>query len=134
MSQEENATNVAPVAPRISINQCKAFLKEGKTRKEIAEYYGVPVSVMAEKVWSHPELKGLKTKKIFALELIDDTKEVSQEAVQAEEEVAAMVPVEGVSETVSEVESEVTTESNEAFAGNLQAEIGEATPATNLWQ
>lgn len=66
---------------KITISGVKDLLSEGKSRKEIAEHYGVPMSVMKEKVWSHPELKNLKAKKGHNIELIDDTVEdFSQEA------------------------------------------------------
>jgi hypothetical protein len=39
--------------------------------RKVAAHYGIPVSNL-EKVWSHPELKG-KSKKIYEIDLIDDT-------------------------------------------------------------
>ena len=57
---------------KVTIPDVKALLDQGKTRKEIAEYYGVPMSVMKIKVWSHPDLKNLKAKKQYDIELIDD--------------------------------------------------------------
>jgi hypothetical protein len=83
----------------------------------IAAYYGIPASAMAEKVWSHPELKGLKTKKVYELDLIDDT-------------VVADFPE--IAEVVDE--EVVTTEANVAFS-DMQAEVGEAevAPTVNDW-
>jgi hypothetical protein len=37
------------------------------------------------KVWSHPELKGLKTKKIYEIGLIDDTLVEAAEVVELAE-------------------------------------------------
>jgi len=126
MSTDQSTEAVeTAVKPKVSIIQCQQFLKEGKTRKEIAEYYGVPMSVMAEQVWSHPALKGLKTKRVFELELVDDREvvETATQAVIAEEAVLAMTEV--VAEDV------VTTEANQAFADNLQGEIGEEVSTSN---
>lgn len=74
---------------KITISGVKDLLSEGKSRKEIAEYYGVPMSVMKEKVWSHPELKNLKAKKGHNIELIDDTVEevASEMSSEAEQDV-----------------------------------------------
>lgn len=129
MSENQNTeATVEAVAPRfqVSIAQCQAFLKEGKTRKEIAEYYNLPMSVMAEKVWSNPALKGLKTKKIYNVELVDD-RVLAEEAVVANDAVAAMAEVTAEEVTVvpaPEMEVETTTEANVAFS-DLQGTLEE---------
>ena len=127
MSENQSTEAVAEaVAPRVSITQCQTFLKEGKTRKEIAEYYNLPVSVMAEKVWSHPALKGLKTKKIYNIEVVDD-RVFAEEAVVANDAVAAMVEVNteevlDMPEPATLEEVNTTTEANVAFA-DLQGDL-----------
>lgn len=141
MSENQNTEAVVEaVAPRVSITQCQTFLKEGKTRKEIAEYYNLPMSVMAEKVWSHPALKGLKTKKIYNVELVDD-RVLAEEAVVANDAVAAMVEVTAetiVPEPATLEEANTTTEANVAFS-DLQGELNEVeteiadTPTAQDW-
>jgi hypothetical protein len=121
-TQEVQNGSIAPrPRPQVRISDCKRMLKEGMDRKAIAAYYGIPVSTMAEKVWSHPELKGLKTKKVYELDLIDDT-------VVADFPEVAEVVDEQVDEEV------VTTEANVAFS-DMQAEVGEAevAPTINDW-
>jgi hypothetical protein len=125
MSQEENVqeTVAEVVRPQVRISDCKRMLKEGMDRKQIAAHYGVPVSVMAEKVWSLPELKGLKTKKIYDLEVINDIEEAG-EAVQVVENMVPATEEDLVApDTTVEAAPVVTTESNQAFAdmqGNLE--------------
>lgn len=48
---------------KVTIAGIKARLNAGKTRKEIAEEFGTTVPQLNKHVFSHPELKGLKTKK-----------------------------------------------------------------------
>lgn len=83
MSQEgaqvENgtATEAAPVL-RITVSDVLGLLAQGKSRKEIAEYYGRTQSDMNKMVWGHPKLKNRKAKKQFTgIELEDDTDDVA---------------------------------------------------------
>jgi len=87
MSTLENST------PRVGIKQVKQMLQDGKTRKEIAEHYGKSQAEMNATVWQHPELKGLKTKKIHYVEIVEDEDAVevaanSQDIVDGPEEVS----------------------------------------------
>lgn len=66
--------NVEQQAPlRITISEIKSLLEQGKSRKEIADYYGKNQAEMKRMVWSNPKLKNLKAKKQYiGVELIDD--------------------------------------------------------------
>jgi hypothetical protein len=58
---------------RITVSEVKSLLDQGKSRKEIAEYYGKSQAEMQRMVWSSPKLKNLKAKKQYTgVELIDD--------------------------------------------------------------
>jgi hypothetical protein len=58
---------------RITISEVKSLLDQGKSRKEIADYYGKTQAEMQRMVWSHPKLKNLKAKKQYTgIELEDD--------------------------------------------------------------
>ena len=46
--------------PQVKVSDVLELLNQGKDRKEIAEHYGIPVSVMARTVWQHPKLKNKK--------------------------------------------------------------------------
>jgi hypothetical protein len=118
-TQQVQSEAIAP-RPQVRISDCKRMLKEGMDRKAIAAHYGIPASAMAEKVWSHPELKGLKTKKIYEIDLIDDT---------LVEEVAEVAELAELAEVVDE--ELVTTEANVAFS-DMQAEVGETEVATTV--
>jgi len=50
---------------QIVVEDIQDMLKAGKTRKDIAEHYDLPITWMAENVFNHPDLKGLKTKKTY---------------------------------------------------------------------
>lgn len=63
---------------RITISEVKALLEQGKSRKEIAEYYGRNQAEMKRMVWSNPKLKNLKAKKQYNdIELVDDDVEMT---------------------------------------------------------
>jgi hypothetical protein len=73
----ENVEQVAPL--RITVSEIKSLLAQGKSRKEIAEYYGRTQTEMKKAVWSNPKLKNLKAKKQYTgIELIEDEVEESQ--------------------------------------------------------
>lgn len=59
--------------PEITVTGVLALLGEGKSRKEIAEHYGIS-GVDCKVLFQHPDLKGRKTKKKRELGfiLIDD--------------------------------------------------------------
>lgn len=122
---------------KITISGVKDLLSEGKSRKEIAEHYGVPMSVMKEKVWSHPELKNLKAKKGHNIELIDDTVEnFSQEAkdegypvCEAEQDVPQM----NAPESQNVLDSENVTEEMQQEEETTQPPLQEGT-STQGWK
>ena len=94
----------------ITISGVLALLAEGKSRKEIAEYYGKTQTEMQKVVWSHPKLKNRKAKKQYeGIELIDDVEDAP---------VAEVSPVE--SQTTDAVIEEAAhvpgPEANHAFA------------------
>jgi hypothetical protein len=105
MSQEgaqvENGTvtEAAPVL-RITVSDVLGLLAQGKSRKEIAEYYGRTQSDMNKMVWGHPKLKNRKAKKQYTgIELEDDTEDINDVAeVPAETVVAEVVEAEVIEE------------------------------------
>jgi hypothetical protein len=106
------------VKKTVSLEEIKGFLAEGKTRKEIAEYYGLPLSAMAKSVFQHPELKSKKSKKIYEIVLAEDMPEnVSLEAPHsplAEE----VITQESVSEDTQQDSQDVTESVVETNAGS----------------
>lgn len=75
MSQESAQQEVL----RITISDVLGLLAQGKSRKEIAEYYGRTQSDMNKMVWNHPKLKNRKAKKQYTgIELIDDESPVAE--------------------------------------------------------
>lgn len=94
----------------ITISGVLALLAEGKSRKEIAEYYGKTQTEMQKVVWSHPKLKNRKAKKQYeGIELIDDVEDAP---------IAEVSPVD--SQITDAVTAEVAQvpgpEANQAFA------------------
>ena len=74
------------VKKNISVKEVLSLLDQGKSREEIADYYGETVSAMKATVWQHPKLKNKKAKKQFAINLVDDTEELdSTEVVENNE-------------------------------------------------
>jgi hypothetical protein len=92
---------------QVTISEVISLLDQGKSRKEIAEYYNIPMSVMAEKIFSHPKLKGLKAKKQYHINLIDDTDISVEDNITVENsdslEMEVSVPM---IETVAEIQIE----------------------------
>ena len=84
MSQEsaQNGT-VTEAAPtlRITISEVLGLLAQGKSRKEIADYYGRTQTDMNKMVWNNPKLKNKKAKKQYTgIELEDDTEDINDVA------------------------------------------------------
>lgn len=82
MSQEgaqvENVATATQEVLRITISDVLGLLAQGKSRKEIADYYGRTQSDMNKMVWGHPKLKNKKAKKQYTgIELEDDTDDVT---------------------------------------------------------
>jgi hypothetical protein len=84
MSENVNVEQQAPL--RITVSEIKGLLNQGKSRKEIAEYYGKSVAEMQRSVWSNPKLKNLKAKKQYNdIVLEDDEQEEQVEQVDVNE-------------------------------------------------
>ena len=106
MSQEsaqvENDVVTAPVL-RITISEVLNLLDQGKSRKEIAEYYGRTQSDMKKMVWDHPKLKNRKAKKQYSgIELEDDTEDINDVAEVNSEALEAPVAEAEVLEEVAQ--------------------------------
>jgi alpha-D-ribose 1-methylphosphonate 5-triphosphate diphosphatase PhnM len=95
----QNAEQQAPL--RITVSEIKSLLDQGKSRKEIAEYFNKTQAEMQRMVWSNPKLKNLKAKKQYTgIELIDDEEDTIA-AVETVQEVEAVPAAPG--EEVAEV-------------------------------
>jgi len=70
---------------KVNVNDVYAMLKDGKTRKEIAEHYGVSLAAARKTFLKHPKLKNVKTAKDYNIEVIDPEEE-NADAVNAERE------------------------------------------------
>jgi hypothetical protein len=130
MSETENNK------PSVKVSEVLELLEQGKDRKEIAEHYGLPVSVMARTVWQHPKLKNRKAKKQYDVQIEDDTVDAAQtdiisqiaEAEGDREVTENNVPTEEVVATETE-EFVETTETEEAS----QEEVEVAGETANNW-
>lgn len=71
---------------QVVIEDIKEMLENGKTRKEIAEHYDLPLSVLRKQVFSHPELKGKKTKKVYDIKVVHSEEVSETEESPAEED------------------------------------------------
>ena len=60
----------------VRVSDVLTFLKEGKTREDIANHYGLSLAEAKRDIFSHPKLKNKKTHKASKVALIDDTPEV----------------------------------------------------------
>lgn len=96
--------------PQVKVSDVLELLNQGKDRKEIAEHYGIPVSVMARTVWQHPKLKNRKAKKQYDIVIEDDTVDPAQTTLEQQ---IAEVEAEGVAEANAEaVVEEVAIQEN----------------------
>jgi hypothetical protein len=118
----QNAEQQAPL--RITVSEVKSLLDQGKSRKEIAEYYGKTQAEMQRMVWSSPKLKNLKAKKQYtSVELIDDEEgdapvaevndQITDAVTQAPEAVQAFENVEEMGTQAVEENAPVATETVE---------------------
>lgn len=58
---------------KIALKDILAMLKEGKSRKEINEYYELNPREAKEVLWSNPKLKGVKKAKYsIGIELVEE--------------------------------------------------------------
>jgi len=111
---------------KIVIPEVLEMLKSGKTRKEIAQHYGMPLSAMKEKVFSHPDLKNRKTKKTYDIEVFDsaeDLEESNQEQTQIE---SVDVEPDAPHITDAEVEGEEETVAPDSIAAEDAEESDES--------
>lgn len=91
MSENVNVEQQAPL--RITVSEIKGLLNQGKSRKEIAEYYGKSVAEMQRSVWNNPKLKNLKAKKQYNdIVLEDDEQEEDAPVTETVAEEVAHVP------------------------------------------
>jgi hypothetical protein len=104
---------------KIVIPEVLEMLKSGKTRKEIAQHYGMPLSAMKEKVFSHSDLKGRKTKKTYDIEVFDSAEDLEGsnqeqtqiESVDVEPDTPHITDADAEVEEVEEVEETVAPDS-----------------------
>jgi hypothetical protein len=71
------------VKKEVSLNEIKQMLSEGKTRKEIAAHYELPLSALSKSVFQHPDLKNKKSKKVYEIALIEDSVQESQSDISS---------------------------------------------------
>jgi hypothetical protein len=121
----QNAEQQAPL--RITVSEVKSLLDQGKSRKEIADYYGKTQAEMQRMVWSSPKLKNLKAKKQYTgVELIDD-----------EESDGSIAEVnDQISDAVSQAPESVQAFKNQEEIGNdeaIEKATEEIAPATAEW-
>jgi hypothetical protein len=83
MSENVNVEQQAPL--RITVSEIKGLLNQGKSRKEIAEYYGKSVAEMQRSVWSNPKLKNLKAKKQYNDIVLEDDEQEQEEQADVNE-------------------------------------------------
>lgn len=117
--------------PQVKVSDVLELLNQGKDRKEIAEHYGIPVSVMARTVWQHPKLKNKKAKKQYDIVIEDDTVDPAQTTL---EQLIAEVETEGIAEAnaAEAVVEEVATQENvEATSETVEEEAQDMT--NNPW-
>ena len=67
----------------IKITKVLDLLNEGKSRQEIADYFGISL-FECKKLFLHPKLKGKKAKKQLPFNIIDDT-EITEDNKQNNE-------------------------------------------------
>lgn len=122
--------NVEQQAPlRITVSEVKSLLDQGKSRKEIAEYYGKSQAEMQRMVWSHPKLKNLKAKKQYTgIELMDDEEGVDAPIATANVESPQITDAvtQEVAPEVCERQEEMGVMAEEEVAPGLE-------PADQLW-
>lgn len=110
---------------QIRISEVLSLLDEGKSRKEIAQFYSKTMAEMNALVWSHPKLKGRKAKKQKdSIMLIDDIEENATMQVSPAPPTPLIPHQVDLEESIKEVEEEQTQEPE-------SEEIPDQEPATN---
>lgn len=111
---------------QIKVSEVLALLKAGKTRKDIAEQYGLN-GVQLKDLFRHPKLKNKKTVKEIGAAFIleDDTEEIPASASVADTVAATATTqaVEEVQETATEEAIEDTVEETEIQAVDQQEPV-----------
>lgn len=112
--------------PKIGIKQVCDMLKDGKTRDEIAEFYGI-TKADCKRLFQHPDLKGKKTikKPELGFEIVED--EVEDESVK--EEIVLDSP--GIPE--EEVKTEALNTEAQEPTSETKEEEEEAPEQTKTW-
>lgn len=106
----EQVKKTAKEKKQISIATIKELLNAGKNRKEIAEHFGAPKTVI-DGFFKHPELQGLRPKRVSEWELVPGETEApaasteTTQAIPADAEVVEIV-VEGTENTGEEAPAE----------------------------
>ena len=126
MSENTNVEQQAPL--RITVSEIKGLLNQGKSRKEIAEYYGKSVAEMQRSVWSNPKLKNLKAKKQYNDIVLEDDEQ--EETLVTE--VTEMVTEEEVAH-VPGPEANYAFENQEEMEVVATEEVEVSQPATADW-
>lgn len=91
---------------KVNISEIQRMLKEGKTRKDIGDYFGLN-GTETKILFSHPKLKGLKTikKKELPIEIYDDTEGeplVNPKSIEDAQQEVESFPFETTSEEIDE--------------------------------
>ena len=115
----------------IKISEVLDLLEQGKTREEIQSIYGLSVKEL-KMLFSHPKLKGKKTKKAPSFILVDDLENEEGEVLQQNPPIGEDG---AITETDNEEENffssgEVTDES----VVQNDVEVSEWTPAKTFGQ
>ena len=91
---------------QITVSEVLALLDEGKSRKEIAEHFGISLKKCREVVFQHPKLKGRKAKQMADFELVDDTEGdnvIAQENIEPQDSAPEQVPQDDIAEGTQEM-------------------------------
>jgi hypothetical protein len=106
------------VKKEVSLSEIKQMLSEGKTRKEIAAHYELPLSALSKSVFQHPDLKNKKSKKVYEIALIEDNVQEPQSessSVDMPEAIAIPEESEVQRQEVEEVVAEEVSVSDDAW-------------------
>ena len=94
---------------KVKVSEVLKMLDEGLQRPEIAEILDTPLSVLQKTVFQHPKLKGRKAKKVYDIEVIDDT---GEEITNQEEDFEVRETEENAEEEIINQEVDRETEEN----------------------
>ena len=94
---------------KVKVSEVLKMLDEGLQRPEIAEILDTPLSVLQKTVFQHPKLKGRKAKKVYDIEVIDDT---GEEITNQEEDFEVRETEENAEEEIINQEVGRETEEN----------------------